>query len=119
MTEPISQRHVEVLNLSAYITVTDRTGTRITTPSLKDVVTLIARRVQNTPPIVGLEPVHYDDAYFQNATWQLQDSHFVIAPDELSDQVEYLLSYHDWHLTDEHGQTITTAQHQPSHICQR
>lgn len=119
MTEPISQRHVEVLNLSAYITVTDRTGTRITTPSLKDVVTLIARRAPNTPPIVGLDPVHYDDAYFQNATWQLQDSHFVIAPDELSDQVEYLLSYHDWHLTDEHGQTIPTAKHQPSQIGQR
>src|SRR5699024_2043382 len=121
MTQPISEHQPTTLGLSAYITVTDRTGTTITTASLAEVVALIAHRSHTQPPRIGLEPVHHTDPFFQSETWTLVDGGFLlISIDSTTRQpgVDYELFYHDWHLTDDNGQTIPAPHTHPADVGQ-
>lgn len=121
MTQPISDHQPTTLDLSAYITVTDRTGTTITTASLAEVVALIAHRSHAQPPRIGLEPVHHSDPFFQSETWTLVDGGFAltsIGSTNMHQGVDYKLFYHDWHLTDDNGQTIPASHTHPADVGQ-
>src|SRR5699024_1398901 len=121
MTQPISEHHPSTSGLSAYITVTDRTGTTITTASLAEVVALIAHRSHTQPPRIGLEPVHHTDPFFQSETWTLVDGGFLlIMIDSKARQrvVDYELFYHDWHLAEDNEQTIPAPHTHPADVGQ-
>src|SRR5699024_612317 len=121
MTQPISEHQPTTLDLSAYITVTDRTGTTITTASLAEVVALIAHRSHAQPPRIGLEQVHHTDPFFQPETWTLVDGGFALTSIDSTNMhqpVDYELFYHDWQLTDDNRQTIPASHTHPADVGQ-
>lgn len=114
-----SRSHHTTLEISAWVTITDQTGTTITTPSLAEVTSLINQRPHHAPPpIIALHPSHQDDPFFVNETWQLVQDGFLLTSFEAPQVPDYWLAYHDWYLNDDNGNAAPTSHNHPEAIGQ-
>lgn len=122
MAQPLFEPHINTLYLSAAVTITDRTGTRIQAKSPDDIVPLLSHRAYFSEVSIGLDPAHEADPFFMPATWSLFDGGLgpkSFDPPPPEEPVDYLLSYHQWQLTDEKNSSIPIGRDHPAAIGQQ
>lgn len=122
MAQPLFEPHINTLHLSAQITITDRTGTRIQAESTEEIVPLLSHRTYLNEPSLGLDPAHEADPFFMPAIWMIMGGGIgpkSFDPPTPEEPVDYHLSYHQWQLTDDQNSSIPIGRDHPAAIGQQ